>query len=205
MYNNLDDIVDDLAATSGQELEAFLAGIIGDDPQDGDASVLNYHYWRRERCWMIRRRRDIDPAQFYGWKADPESVGKVADMIANELIGLIRSWQPVLLNDWVITTPPQGASLFKTRDGVYPAGVVGKLVSCGLGLDYLTIFERQEVKRWHSTHQTFLASPFQLRIKPPSVLLIVDDMITSGNTIRNCLDVCWEHNIPAWGFAWVGR
>ena len=157
------------------------------------------------RCWIAKRRRDIDLVGFYQWKLDPLNDRKWVVAITGDLVDLIRTWQPVILPDWVITTPPQGASLFKSKDGIYPAGIIGKSISCELGIDYLTVFERRETKKWHSPYHTARASPFKVLIKPPSVLLIVDDMITSGNTMMNCLGICAEQGITCWGFAWISR
>jgi predicted amidophosphoribosyltransferase len=60
-------------------------------------------------------------------------------------------------------------------------------------------------KRWHGRHFALKQEPFAVVSKPPSVALVVDDMMTSGTTMRLALEALRTAGSPAFGFAYVGN
>ena len=137
--------------------------------------------------------------EFYRWKADAlpaETERKAAD-ISN----LIRLWQPVIPIEWIITTPPQGASLYR-GDGHYCAGMLATAVGALLGLEVLTLLTRTTDKRYHHPKQALTQGEFVVTKQSPSVVLVIDDLISSRTTMTFSLDALISAGIPAFGFAW---
>ena len=146
--------------------------------------------------------RSMDSTPFYAWKKDPAA--DVTTVMAKELAALIENWFPVRGVDWVVTTPPQGASKHKTAGGVYPAGMLGAATAALLGLDYVTTLTRQADKKWHSRHQTMAQGDFLVAVRPPSMAVVIDDMLTSGTTMGLSVKALRGVGVPTVQFVWVG-
>ncbi len=121
--------------------------------------------------------------------------------MAQEVVDLVHPWQPSIPVDWTVTTPPQGASAGKE----YAAGFLAKAVADKLGLTYLPTLARPGEKRWHGRHYALEQEPFEILVKPPSVALVVDDMMTSGSTMRLSLEALRKAGVSAFGFSWCGN
>lgn len=147
------------------------------------------------------RRSDIVP--FYAWKRDPDPARTEA--MAGELAALISAWFPVRGPDWVVTVPPQGASRHKTVGGVYPAGYLARSVATSLGLDFVTTLARQDEKRWHGLHQSLDQAPFVVIVRPPAVAIVIDDMLTSGNTMSLSCRALRAAGVPTVSYVWTGN
>jgi len=146
--------------------------------------------------------RSMDSTPFYAWKKD--SMPDVTAVMAAELSALISNWFPVRGGDWVVTTPPQGASKHKTTGGVYPAGMLGAATAALLGLDYVTTLIRQTDKKWHSRYQTMAQNDFVVTTRPPDMAIVVDDMLTSGTTMGLAIKALRSVGVPTMQFVWVG-
>jgi hypothetical protein len=152
--------------------------------------------------WCCRRGlTEPEKAAFQAWKDAPARFNDFCNAAAEAVAGLIRQWQRSIPSDWIITTPPPGASAAKE----YPAGFLGKAVAGKLGLEYLTTLRRTGAKKWHGRHYAMRQEPFAVTCKPPSVAIVVDDMMTSGTTMRLALDALRTAGVPAFGFAYVGN
>ena len=83
---------------------------------------------------------DTRYAAFRRWKDDPtgQEQGGFLDTAAAAIVGTIREWCPVLPSDWIVTTPPAGA----TQGSTYPAGILAREVATRLDLDFLTTLQR---------------------------------------------------------------
>ena len=146
--------------------------------------------------------RSMDSTPFYAWKKDPTP--DVTAVMAKELASLVENWFPVRGGDWVVTTPPQGASKHKTRDGVYPAGMLGAASAVILGLDYVTTLSRNSDKHWHGKYEAMKQGDFVVTIKPPSMAIVIDDMLTSGTTMGLTIKALRGIGVPTMQFVWVG-
>jgi hypothetical protein len=153
--------------------------------------------------WCCRRGlTGPDAAAFQAWKQAPAQHDAFCTSMALALAALIRQWQASIPADWVVTTPPPGASAGKD----YPAGFLGRAVAHELGLAYQTTLQRPGgAKKWHGRHYALKQEPFSVVGKPPSVALVVDDMMTSGRTMRLALDALRAAGTPAFGFACIGN
>jgi hypothetical protein len=153
--------------------------------------------------WCCRRGLTGPEADaFYAWKEAPARQEAFCATAASAIAGVIRQWQASIPADWVVTVPPPGASAGKE----YPAGFLGRAVAGRLGLEYQTTLQRAGgAKRWHGRHYALSQEPFAVVCKPPSVALVIDDMMTSGATMRLALDALRTAGVPAFGFAYVGN
>jgi hypothetical protein len=153
--------------------------------------------------WCCRRGlSEPEETAFRAWKAAPSQHEVFCAAAAEALAALIRQWQQTVPADWIITAPPPGASAGRE----YPASLLGKALARKLGLEYQTTLQRAGgAKKWHGRHYALKQEPFTVTCKPPSVALVVDDMMTSGITMRLALDALRTAGVPAFGFAYVGN
>ena len=123
----------------------------------------------------------------------------LADRLARQLAELIREWAPVLPAGCIVTCPPQGAS----APGPYLAGQLARQVGLALDLDALTCLRRTDRKRWHHPREAMKQKRFRTIIVP-DVAIVVDDMLSSGTSMKLSLDALRSAGCAAWGFAAVG-
>jgi hypothetical protein len=126
---------------------------------------------------------------------------KLAEFSA-ALAGLIRTWSPILPPGTLLTVPPQGAS----APSPYAALALGRAVAEALGLPLAEVLTRTDVKRWHGPHHSLRQAPFActLRDPAPTMVLIVDDLVTTGATMRRSLEAIRATGVAAFGFAFSG-
>jgi hypothetical protein len=153
--------------------------------------------------WCCRRGlTGPEEMAFQAWKAAPSRHEAFCTTAAAAIADLIRQWQATLPLAWVVTAPPAGASAGQE----YPAGFLGRAVAQLLGLEYQTTLQRPGgAKRWHGRHYALKQGPFTATCKPPSVALVIDDMLTSGTTMRLALEALRTAGVPGFGFAYVGN
>jgi hypothetical protein len=118
------------------------------------------------------------------------------------LVGLIRAWSPVLPSGTLVTVPPPGAS----APGPYAAAELGRLVAAELAVPFVEILSRADVKRWHGPHHSLRQGPFECLLPEPApvMVLIVDDLVTSGATMRRSLEAIRNARVATFGFAFSG-
>lgn len=150
--------------------------------------------------WAVRR--DVEARKrIIGWKGDGQPTGAFLDGVAEDLVGLIRQWSPILPAGTVVTIPPQGASY----PGPYAALAIGKLVAEDLDLDLVETLTRKGVKRWHGPQFSREQEPYEAAVEgDPPIVLVVDDLLTSGTTMKLSLEALNQAGFPAFGFAWSG-
>ena len=120
---------------------------------------------------------------------------------AGALAALIRAWQPHLPADWKITTPPAGAS----RPGPYPAAFLAAALAAELHLAYAPCLHRDPAGDDKTHHMALLAlrqKPFHVAPLPAACLLVVDDFINTGTTLRLSLQALRDAGATCFGFAW---
>ncbi len=135
---------------------------------------------------------------FRAWKADPTGQADFLDSAAGAIVALIRCWSPVLPSDWTVTTPPAGAS----EGGTYPAGILAREVATRLDLDFQTTLHRKAAKHWHHPAESLRQEPYTVAVIPPAVVLVVDDFISSGMTMRLSREALAEAGAVSFGFTW---
>ena len=148
--------------------------------------------------WSKNKSNDYE--EFLKWKSNPSELKKQTAEMANDVSHVIELWA----RNWrgfVITAPPQGVSF----GGDYPAGILAKEVANNLNVDFVTIFEPwNDNTKSHSPFQSLMRiEPPKLIIKPDLPVLIVDDMITSGNTAKLSMEALQPD--PCWVFAWMNN
>ena len=72
-----------------------------------------------------------------------------------------------------------------------------------LDLDYMTLLARTDQKRYHGHHYSIAQTPFTLLARPMTCVLVIDDLIVTGTTMRLSLSALSAGGIPAWGFAFL--
>jgi hypothetical protein len=133
------------------------------------------------------------------WKAT-EHNSAFTEQFAAEIVSLIRQWSPTLPSDALITTPPQGAS----APGFYFAGALAAEVARQMDRQYAVTLARQDAKRFHHPRQSLMQLPFAVQRSPlPQIILIVDDLITSGTTLRLSIDALRAAGTMPFGFAFA--
>ena len=75
-----------------------------------------------------------------------------------------------------------------------------------LGVPFAEVLVRTDEKRWHGTHFALRQAPFvaMLREPPPLLVLIVDDLVTTGATMRRSLQAIRASRVAAFGFSFSG-
>jgi predicted amidophosphoribosyltransferase len=135
------------------------------------------------KAW--KRSAPFDPAALAGFAA-----------------ALVRAWSPILPPGTIVTVPPQGAS----ASGPYAARELGQAVANALGLPFAEMLSRTEPKRWHGPHHALRQAPFvcTLPYPAPTMVLIVDDLITSGRTMRLSVEAIRAAAVAGFGFGFSG-
>jgi hypothetical protein len=142
----------------------------------------------RSAVKLWKRHHPFDPGQAAGF--------------AEAVAGLIRAWSPVLPPGTIVTAPPQGAS----APGPYAAFDLAVRVAEALGLPFLPILSRTDQKNWHGPLFSLKQAPY-LCTPPdpaPTLVLVIDDLTTSGATLKLSLAAIRGAGIPAFGFAYSG-
>lgn len=136
-------------------------------------------------------------AALFTWKDARDSIDLAR--FATELAGLIRQWQPVLPSGAVVTCPPQGASW----PGDYAAANLAAAVAELLDLPFAKLLERTDKKTRHHPKASLDQTDYTVTAAVP-VAIVIDDAVTSGNTMRLSLAALRAAGITAWGFAYAG-
>lgn len=127
---------------------------------------------------------------------DAAFIGKLADALAR----LITCWLPTLPPDALLTPPPQGASW----PGPYFAGELCDAVSARLGRKAARLITRTDAKHYHHPMEALRQAPFRYEGPKVPLVIIVDDLITSGATMKRAMTAVQEKGIAAYGFAYYG-
>lgn len=139
---------------------------------------------------------------FKAWKDEPSLHPDVTAHLADELVRLIRECLPVIPADWLITVPPQGKSA--AAGGEYAAGFLGRAVSERLNREFVTCFAAQTSKKYHGRFESIRRQePFVLAYIPDVPVILVDDLITSGRTMKTALDTLSQAGVVNFGFAYA--
>src|SRR5262249_54868156 len=90
--------------------------------------------------------------------------------------------------------------------GPYAADALCQAVADTLRLPFALMLERTEAKRWHGPHHSLRQAPFLCTFPEPvpTMILVVDDLITSGTTMKRSLGAIENAGVPAFGFAFSG-
>jgi len=127
-------------------------------------------------------------SQVKAWKLAPELYPQITNRLAAELAEML-TWT-FAAGTWprdvhaVMATPPPGSSHAKGRP--HAAGFLARAVASALDLDLVVIFAPIVGKHRHGVQESLNAPPLQLLRDPGRLVLIVDDISTSGQTVRRC-------------------
>jgi pyrimidine operon attenuation protein/uracil phosphoribosyltransferase len=138
-------------------------------------------------------------AKIIGWKLSTlEDEGQTATY-ADELAALIEKAIPVRPSGCVLTIPPQGASW----PGTYYARLLGRHVANRLRMPLLEIIARTDEKHHHGRRASLGQEAYVSTMAVPAAI-VIDDLITSGRTMKLALDALRAAEVPCWGFALNG-
>ncbi len=103
----------------------------------------------------------------------------------------------------VVTTPPQGAS----APGPYAAEALGAAAADALGLPFAPMLRRTDCKLYHSPWDSRRQAPYVVEVPDPrpGLVLVIDDLLTSGTTMRLSLEALRAAGIPSHGFIYSGH
>ena len=87
-----------------------------------------------------------------------------------------------------------------------PPGNSGEAVADALGLPFAEILSRTEPKRWHGPHHALRQAPFVCTLPEPAptMVVIVDDLVTTGRTMRLSVEAIRAAGVAAFGFGFSG-
>ena len=122
------------------------------------------------------------------------------DAFADDVAGLIRHWLPTPPAGAVITTPPQGASW----PGDYFADALARRVAMKARLPFRPLLRRTDEKTEHGPMVALKQTAFVCDPNTPPVAIVVDDLITSGTTMKLSLEALTRAGAAVYGFAWNG-
>lgn len=133
-------------------------------------------------------------------KLGNEPSGAVTTRAATELVSLIREWAPTLPPRTVVTCPPQGASWPRT----YLAEQIAKHVATSLTCPFETLLTRTDQKTHHHPMAALAQSAFTAKPTTAETVIVVDDLLTSGATMKLSLQAIRDSGKAAFGFAYNG-
>jgi hypothetical protein len=83
---------------------------------------------------------------------------------------------------------------------------LGQRVAEALDLDFTEVLTRSEPKQWHGVIHALKQQPFVYNCTGPTppMVLVVDDLATTGRTLRLSLQAIRGAGVPAFGFAVSG-
>jgi hypothetical protein len=171
------------------------------DPEPRGRSLPSHQRRAGLGVWSASRRESGRRA-IKAWKRnvpfDPATLAVFADAVA----GLVREWSAVLPPGSVMTIPPQGAS----APGPYAAEALGSAVAEARGLPFAALLVRTDPKRWHGVRHALRQALFVATLPdpPPSLVIIVDDLVTTGSTMRRSLQAIRAERVAAFGFSFSG-
>lgn len=176
-----------------------------------DLTDIGYHM-KPAGLGVFAARRDehIDESAFYALKQDPDAHPALFARARDDLVDLIRRWQPNLPTSWTVTCPPAGAS---ASQPVYFAERLAQEVAFWLGgLPFVPTLKRRKPKRSHHVIRSLKQAegvleplPYEVIEAPMTPCLVIDDRCTTGTTMRYSLECLRAYGVPAFGFVWVGH
>ena len=136
------------------------------------------------------------------WKSNPPfDPGEMVEFAAG-IVELIGMWSGgVYAPRTVVTVPPQGASR-----GPYAAEALGRSVADKMAMPFVPMLRRTDVKKYHGPWDSRKQLPYlcELPDPRPEMVLVIDDLCTSGTTMRLALTSIRAAGIPAFGFCYSG-
>lgn len=120
---------------------------------------------------------------------------------AHDLATLIRTWLKNFPPRTIVTPPPQGASW----PGPYFAAQLAEAVAAQLGFPFHLALARNDRKLYHHPMEALKQSPF-VYIGPDeaTMAIVIDDIITSGATMKRAIAAVQDAQKTAYGFAIYG-
>ncbi len=88
------------------------------------------------------------------------------------------------------------------RIGPNAAGELGQVVAAALGLPFAEMLARTEPKRWHGPHHALRQASFVCGLPDPTptMVVIVDDLVPTGRTMRLSVEAIRAAGVAAFGF-----
>ena len=93
------------------------------------------------------------------------------------------------------------------RNRYWDIRALGQRVAEALGLPFSgEVLTRTEPKLWHGPHASLRQTPYVCALPDPAppMVLVVDDLCTSGRTMRYSIEAIRAAGAAAFGFAYSG-
>ncbi len=161
---------------------------------------LRHHAQSFTGCLSVVLRGGIREDRLFAWKADPSGDVELTEGMAADVSGVAAG------NRYdVITTPPPSASR-NIRN--YCAWEMARLVAVRLGLPFVPLFPKRDNKKWHGRFHNIkqglpLVDDQHVEAVRGRVVLLVDDTINSGWTMKACFEVLRGLGCHVDGVAWL--
>jgi hypothetical protein len=131
------------------------------------------------------------------------------DEFSQAIESLIRMWSGGTFPPKVlVTVPPRGASLYgKASAWPYSVAILGHAVADRLGFRFAETLARTDSKRHHGVHYSLQQSAytFTMPSERADMILCIDDLITTGVTMKTALSAIRSAGVPSFGFSYSGH
>lgn len=135
------------------------------------------------------------------WKTAPVVDREKCQRYADLIVEVVREWLPHPPADCIVTTPPQGASF----PGPYYAETLAREVATRLSLKFKPTLKRIAAKTQHGPMASLTQGEFVIACKTlPPAAIVIDDMITTGTTMKTSIATLAAAGVAVWGFAYAG-
>ena len=126
-------------------------------------------------------------------KSDPQSF---ALLIASDYIELLDRPGPTRAPIKYVTTPG-------TTNNDHPMFTVAEIVAKNIGAEFVKIFDIGEKRKSKGLHAEKSLQILSRTIDKGSGIMIIDDVVTTGRTLRKCVDEIHKSGNFAFPFAWL--
>lgn len=178
----------------------------------GDETPAPGHPQRRigRGAWSATL-RVFDRRRIAQWKSDYPRDPAELDHFAGAIALVIRARLPNIPPAAVVTFPPAGASAALELDqeeppAHYAALELARAVARLVELPCVDLLRRTDTKDWqHGPQAAIRQRPFSLKAAPPPVVILVDDVLTTGTTLRLARAALEQAGATVYAFTYFGR
>lgn len=141
-----------------------------------------FFYLHDTRTWSSEK-----AVLFKSWRSDPEGFPAMTASLAEEMSEAVRYlFGGRLPPSTILAVPPRGRSNPKKA---HAAGMLVSALGAALSRDAVTVFERSAAPAVGRRSRYLNLSdvvPFSVRVRPRDLVVVVDDVVTTGRTFERC-------------------